>query len=51
MTGTYFDSTSREMPQSGLSVYNFTLKLGESQTGQSQTAHINRKSNPLTSRR
>jgi hypothetical protein len=39
------------MPQSGLSVYNFSLKLGNTQTGISQSAQVSRKSNPLTSRR
>lgn len=49
--GTYYDSKSREIPQSGLSVYNFSLKLGNTQSGASQSAQVSRKSNPLTSRR
>jgi hypothetical protein len=49
--GTYYDTKSKEIPQSGLSVYNFSLKLGNTQTGASQSAQVSRKSNPLTSRR
>lgn len=47
--GTYFDKKSRELPQSGLTVYNFTLKMGNTQTTVSQTSQLNRKSfqNPL----
>jgi|JI10StandDraft_1071094.scaffolds.fasta_scaffold351458_2 hypothetical protein len=51
IAGTYYDTKSKEIPQSGLSVYNFSLKLGNTQTGASQSAQVNRKSNPLTSRR
>jgi hypothetical protein len=49
--GTYYDTKSKEIPQSGLSVYNFSLKLGNTHTGASQSAQVSRKSNPLTLRR
>jgi hypothetical protein len=50
VAGTYFDKKSREIPQSGLTVYNFTLKLGSTQIASSQTSQLNRKSLPITSR-
>ncbi len=43
VAGTYFDKKSRELPQSGMTVYNFTLRLGSNQVATSQTSQLNRK--------
>lgn len=43
VAGTYYDKKSRELPQSGMTVYNFTLRLGSNQVATSQTSQLNRK--------
>ena len=47
---THYDNKSKDLPQSGLSVYNFSLKLGSTQGSGGSPTTI-RKSNPITSRR
>lgn len=47
---TNYDNKSKDLPQSGLSVYNFSLKLGSTQ-GSGTSPTTSRKSNPITNRR
>ncbi len=52
ISGTYYDTKSKQIPQSGLSVYNISLKLGNTQSGTTPSTQVSKKSsNPLTSRK